>query len=68
LRAASVLDVPAEAAAIGQAIRIGVSPEFRRSIRDQINPMGDGAAGRRIVEILEGTAFEALGRKRFRDL
>jgi UDP-hydrolysing UDP-N-acetyl-D-glucosamine 2-epimerase len=68
LRAASVLDVPAEAGAIGQAIRKGVSPEFRRSIRDQINPMGDGAAGRRIVEILENTAFESLGRKRFCDL
>lgn len=68
LRAASVLDVPAEAGAIGQAIRKGVSPEFRRSIRDQINPMGDGAAGRRIVEILENTAFESLARKRFLDL
>lgn len=68
LRAASILDVPAEAGAIGQAIRKGVSPEFRRSIRDQINPMGDGAAGRRIVEILENTAFESLGRKRFCDL
>lgn len=68
LRAASILDVPAEAGAIGQAIRKGVSPEFRRSIRDQINPMGDGAAGRRIVEILENTAFESLARKRFLDL
>lgn len=68
LRAASVLDVPAEAAAIGQAIRRGVSPEFRCLIRDQINPMGDGAAGRRIVEILEGISFESLRRKRFRDL
>lgn len=68
LRAASVLDVPAEAAAIGQAIRRGVSPEFRYLIRDQINPMGDGAAGRRIVEILEGVSFESLRRKRFRDL
>ncbi|MGW8741515.1 UDP-N-acetylglucosamine 2-epimerase [Brevundimonas sp. NPDC055814] len=68
LRAASVLDVPAEAAAIGQAIRRGVSPEFRCLIRDQINPMGDGAAGRRIVEILEGVSFESLRRKRFRDL
>lgn len=68
LRATSVLDVPAEAAAIGQAIRQGVSLEFRRLIRDQINPMGDGMAGRRIVKILEGASFESLGRKRFRDL
>jgi hypothetical protein len=30
--------------------------------------MGDGAAGRRIVEILEAASFESLGRKRFRDL
>lgn len=68
LRAASILDVPAEARAIRDAVRQGTSPEFRLAIRDQVNPMGDGAAGRRIVEILERTAFDALGRKRFRDL
>lgn len=68
LRATSVLDVPAEADAISEAIRQGVSPEFRHLIRNQINPMGDGVAGRRIVEILENATFETLGRKRFRDL
>lgn len=68
LRAASILDVPAQADAISEAVRRGTSPEFRLAIRDQINPMGDGAAGRRIVEILERTDFYTLGRKRFRNL
>jgi UDP-hydrolysing UDP-N-acetyl-D-glucosamine 2-epimerase len=68
LRAPSIIDVPAEASAIQAAIARGVSPEFRETIRDQVSPMGDGQAGRRIVSILEGVDFATLGRKRFRDL
>ncbi|WEK57379.1 MAG: UDP-N-acetylglucosamine 2-epimerase [Candidatus Brevundimonas phytovorans] len=68
LRADSVIDVPADAAAIRDAIMRGTSADFRRSIRDQISPMGDGRAGARIVDILQMIDFAELRRKRFHDL
>lgn len=68
LRAASVIDVPAEAEAIRAAIATGVSEAFRRSIQNQISPMGDGRAGEAIVAILEGIDLQDLRRKRFHDL
>ena len=67
LRAPSIIDVPADSA-IHAAIAKGVSDEFRRSIKGQVSPMGDGHAGARIVAILEGIDFATLRRKRFRDL
>lgn len=62
LRAASVIDCPAERSAIAEAIGAALAGNFRGTV----NPYGDGQAARRIVEILARTAdFSALTRKPF---
>ncbi len=68
LRADSIIDVPADVVAIRDAIALGVSDDFRRFIRDQVSPMGDGHASARIVDILRTVDFVGLRRKRFYDL
>lgn len=67
LRAASVIDTPATADSIANAIRHVLTPAFRVSIHEQQNPMGDGHAAERIASIVEATNFGALRRKRFFD-
>jgi len=69
LRAANVLDVPCERAAIASAIERALSPAFRESLAGLENPYGDGGASERIVGRLREVE---LGRdllvKRFVDL
>jgi CBS-domain-containing membrane protein len=70
LRAASVVDCPAERGAIGQAIAQVLTPAFRAAIRRQANPYGDGVASGRTVAAIENWlgAGTAPGPKRFHDL
>lgn len=70
LRAASVVDCPAERGAIGQAIAQVLTPAFRAAIRRQANPYGDGGASARTVAAIENWlgAGTAPGPKRFHDL
>jgi UDP-hydrolysing UDP-N-acetyl-D-glucosamine 2-epimerase len=51
-RAKNVLDVPADAAAIVEAIQRACSAEFRDRLRGMTNPYGDGTATEKIVEVL----------------
>ena len=68
LRAPSVIDVPADAAAIGQAIAHAMSHAMRDTAALRHDAMADGTAGRRIVRILETTDFRALSAKAFHDI
>jgi UDP-hydrolysing UDP-N-acetyl-D-glucosamine 2-epimerase len=51
--APSVLHAPAEKEAILKAVRTGLSPGFRNSLRGLKNPYGDGQAAPRIVRVLK---------------
>lgn len=52
LRAANVIDVPAEEAAIARAIAQAITPSFRAGLSHLVNPYGDGHAAARIVAAL----------------
>ena len=51
-RASNVLDVPPRRAAIERGIRTALSADFRESLREVLNPYGDGHAATRIVDLL----------------
>jgi len=55
--AANVVSVPAEPAAIRDAIGMATSRQFRRAIRGLENPYGDGHAAERIVKLLTGVSL-----------
>lgn len=67
-RAASVIDVRAEADAIADAIAKALDPAFRSSLVGMANPYGDGHAAERIVEVLQAVPLdERLKAKPFYD-
>lgn len=69
LRAANVIDVPAETPAIAAAIRRALSPEFRAGLSSLVNPYGDGHAAGRIADTLNDVPLDArLVRKTFTDV
>lgn len=69
LRAANVIDCEPDASAIGAAIQRSTSDIFRASLKNLVNPYGDGKAADRIISILRGVALDAeLVEKRFYDL
>tara|TARA_Y100000996_G_scaffold380750_1_gene334842 strand:+ start:248 stop:1450 length:1203 start_codon:yes stop_codon:yes gene_type:complete len=53
LKPKSVIDVPNNSMNITDAINHVLSKDFKKIIKDQENPFGDGDAGERIVSILE---------------
>lgn len=59
-RARNIIDVPAEADSIVEAVRKARSPAFIESLRGMTNPYGDGAASETICRVLCETP---LGRK-----
>lgn len=68
VRAANVIDVDTDRAAILAGIRRAVSPEFRAGLRGLINPYGDGTAAEKIVARLKSVELDRrLIMKRFVD-
>jgi len=68
LRAANVIDVGHDRAAIGAAIRRALDPGFRKSLAGLVNPYGDGHAAPRIARVLQEVELgPRLVRKRFVD-
>jgi UDP-N-acetylglucosamine 2-epimerase len=66
-RAANIIDVEPDVAAIVVAIARALSSEFRASLKDMQNPYGDGDSAARIVRILESVPLgEELLLKRAR--
>jgi UDP-N-acetylglucosamine 2-epimerase (non-hydrolysing)/GDP/UDP-N,N'-diacetylbacillosamine 2-epimerase (hydrolysing) len=64
-RAANVVDVPAEATAIVEAVTRALQPSFREGLGGLVNPYGDGEASSRIVDVLAETPLgESLLLKR----
>jgi UDP-hydrolysing UDP-N-acetyl-D-glucosamine 2-epimerase len=69
LRGANVIDAAPRRDAITEAMGRALSPAFRASLGDLVNPYGDGHAAPRIVEILRRTPLDrTLIEKRFYDL
>jgi UDP-hydrolysing UDP-N-acetyl-D-glucosamine 2-epimerase len=68
LRAASILDCPAEANAIAAAISKATSTSFRDQAARSEPPYGRGGAAARIHEILRSQPLDGLLRKKFIDL
>jgi UDP-N-acetylglucosamine 2-epimerase (non-hydrolysing)/GDP/UDP-N,N'-diacetylbacillosamine 2-epimerase (hydrolysing) len=56
-RAANIIDTPAHAHAITQALARALDPEFRQRLDGMANPYGDGHAAERIVRILTKLAL-----------
>jgi UDP-N-acetylglucosamine 2-epimerase (non-hydrolysing)/GDP/UDP-N,N'-diacetylbacillosamine 2-epimerase (hydrolysing) len=59
-RAKNIIDVPADAPAIQDAIRRALTAEFRESLRGMTNPYGDGAAAKTIAHVLATVSLEGL--------
>lgn len=68
-RAINVIDVPPTYEAISEAIKKGLSPAFRDSLKGLTNPYGDGRAGAKIAKRLSEVALDKrLIAKRFEDI
>jgi len=68
VRAANVIDVGYDRAAIIDGIRRAVRPEFRVNLGGLVNPYGDGTAAEKIVAHLKSVALdERLIMKKFYD-
>lgn len=67
LRPPGVIDCALEPRAVADALARALDPAFRTALKTAPPPFGDGRAGRRIVEVLEGVDFAALRRKPFAD-
>ncbi len=59
-RARNIIDVPAEASAICNAIHQALDPGFRARLRGMENPYGDGTAGVTIARVLATVPLEGL--------
>lgn len=58
-RAGNVIDVPHERAAIVDAVRTALSPEFRERVRNGDSPyLGDGRVSKRIVRVLQDLTLD----------
>lgn len=69
VRAANVIDCPAELAALRDVVRRATSPDFRASLRGLVNPYGDGKSGPRIAGLLATIPITRdFVRKRFVDI
>lgn len=69
LRSANVVDCGYSVGEVAAALDAALSPSFRESLVDLVNPYGDGSAAKRIVSRLEEVeSVPALVWKVFRDL
>jgi GDP/UDP-N,N'-diacetylbacillosamine 2-epimerase (hydrolysing) len=68
VRPGNVIDVDNSREGIAQGIRRAVSPEFRQSIANVVNPYGDGRGAERIVSVLRSVdTGPTLIKKKFVD-
>lgn len=59
-RAGNVIDVPADADAIGEAIKDALEPDFRAGLRGMKNPYGNGNAATTIAQVLSEARLNDL--------
>ena len=68
LKAKSVIDCEPRRQSIGDALKKLYSIEFQNSLKNVINPYGNGGASQSIVKILENTSFNDILKKKFFEL
>ena len=68
LKAASVLSSPAEASAIEHHLRHAMSQDFMNHLSAPETPYGGEGAVERVMRLLESTAFDNLGHKKYFDV
>lgn len=68
LRADSVIDCEEKERSIVDAIRKGLSAEFRTRLKNIHNPYGQGGVAAKIKKVLKEVALEGLLRKTFSDI
>lgn len=67
VRAATVIDVPPERAAILQALDTALSKDFRESVKDAANPYEGHDTARRIKDVIKNADLDAIRLKSFYD-
>lgn len=67
LRAPSIIDCRPNRQAIGRALQLALSADFKASRCTGKSPYGDGETSTRVVSALKATALEKLLRKKFHD-
>jgi GDP/UDP-N,N'-diacetylbacillosamine 2-epimerase (hydrolysing) len=65
LKAASVIDCPADRTAIGAALRELFSPRFQAKLAAVRNPYGEGGASEKIISVLRSHRLEGIVKKAF---
>jgi GDP/UDP-N,N'-diacetylbacillosamine 2-epimerase (hydrolysing) len=68
LKAKSVIDCEPTRQSIGDALKKLYSVNFQNTLKNVINPYGNGGASESIVKILEDTLFNDILKKKFYDL
>lgn len=69
LRTPNIIDVPSEAGAIERAIRVALSPEFKKGLSRMGSPYGKGDASKQILQVLRTVSLDgSLLKKPFYDL
>jgi GDP/UDP-N,N'-diacetylbacillosamine 2-epimerase (hydrolysing) len=68
LKAKSVINCEPTRQSIGDALKKLYSVEFQNTLKNVINPYGNGGASESIVKILEDTLFNDILKKKFYDL
>jgi UDP-hydrolysing UDP-N-acetyl-D-glucosamine 2-epimerase len=59
-RARNVIDVPAQREEIAKALSKAIDPAFRSSLRNMVNPYGEGTAATTIADVLTKLSLENL--------
>ncbi|QKF58956.1 UDP-N-acetylglucosamine 2-epimerase [Aliarcobacter lanthieri] len=68
IKASSVIDCEATKDFILEAFNKLNSKEFQESLKETINPYGDGCASKKIIEVIKNTNLEDILKKSFFDL
>jgi len=68
IKATSVIDCEANEFSIKEAFSKLYSKEFQETLKNTINPYGDGCASKKIIEIIRNTNLEDILKKSFFDL
>lgn len=68
IKASSVIDCEPNKDSILKSFEKLYSKEFQESLKDTINPYGDGCASKKIVEVLKNVDLENILKKSFYDL
>ena len=67
LRAASIIDVPNDTVAIGEALDRALSPEFQELAARRESPYGQPGAAQRMADVIAAVDLERLHTKKFHD-